>query len=578
MTGESNRTLYVGNLDPSVTEELILVLFGQLGKIQNCKMFQEANTDPYCFVEFLEHSHALNAITMMNDKMLQNRRMRVDWATGQGNKNKVNKIDTTKHYHVYVGELSPEIDEQALREAFQVFGEISDCKVVKDPQTLKSRGYGFVVFIKKYDAEVSIQNMNGQWLGRKMIKARWATRKLPSVTTPETKPEQTTLDYDEVFNQTTGTNTTVFCGGLKQDITEEALQQAFHSYGPIDKIKIFKEKGYAFIKYTCKEHSCQAIVAQHNATINGQTIRCSWGKDTGPEGQPLQPPSATSPTMLLEHPSLVATPIPAVTSVVAGQQSVSMAPTAAAAAVAAAYANAVAAAAGVPLGMQHMAAAVAGQPIVGAAPSLATAAHYTGQQLPAHLHPVSPGVAPTPGVEGAAPNGIVSSPPSAAGLPPSAAAAVVSSPSSAAQQVMGYWQYYPQAAAAAAAAAAQQQQQQQLLLQQQQQQILAAAAAAHHPAHVHPQSYAYAAAAAAAAASQQGAYMPHYYAAQHAAAAAPAAAPLGVVAPSPHHPHHHPYHQQQQQQVVASSPTSPPAAPPGYMWMYPAGYPLVHPQ
>uniref|UniRef100_A0A2P2IBI9 Nucleolysin TIAR-like n=1 Tax=Hirondellea gigas TaxID=1518452 RepID=A0A2P2IBI9_9CRUS len=440
MTGESNRTLYVGNLDPSVTEDLIRALFTQLGEVLSCKMFQEANTDPYCFVEFGDHCMALHAITMMNDKLLQTRRMRVDWATGQGNKNKANKIDTTKHFHVYVGELSPEIDEQALREAFQVFGEISDCKVVKDPQTFKSRGYGFVVFVKRYDAEVSIQNMNGQWLGRKMIKARWATRKLQSIT-QESKPEQTSLDYDEVFNQTTGTNTTVFCGGLKQDITEETLQQAFHSYGPIDKIKIFKEKGYAFIKYTCKEHACQAIVVQHNSSLNGQTIRCSWGKDTGPEGVP-QPPSATSPT-LLDHPGVVSTPIPAA-AVVTGQPV-----TMTSAAVAAAYANA-AAAAGVPLGMQHMAAAVTGQPLMGsphvAAQYAAAAAASPAQMTPiaaaaaagqAHMHPHA--------VTAAAP---VSSP---------------AAPASAHQPVLSYYQYYPQhvSAAAAAAAAAQQQQQQQ---------------------------------------------------------------------------------------------------------------------
>ncbi|KAA0184839.1 hypothetical protein HAZT_HAZT010838 [Hyalella azteca] len=512
MTGESNCTLYVGNLDLSVTEELIRALFNQLGEVLSCKMFHESNSDPYCFVEFADHTSALHAITMMNDKMLQTRRMRVDWATGQGNKNKANKVDTTRHFHVYVGELSPEIDEQALRDAFRVFGEISDCKVVKDPQTYKSRGYGFVVFVKKYDAEVSIQNMNGQWLGRKMIKARWATRKLPSVT-QESKPEPNALDYDEVFSQTTGTNTTVFVGGLKQDVTEESLQQAFHSYGAIDKIKIFKEKGYAFIKYTCKEHACQAIVAQHNSNLNGQTIRCSWGKDTGPEGQP-QPPTATSP--VLEHPAVVATPT-------MSTQPVAVSP------VAAAYANAV-----VPVGMQQMAAAVAGQPIVGAVP--VSIAQYS-----------------------APPAGTVTVPGQHMHLhhPHYAAAAAAA----ANQQAISYWQYYSQHAAAAAMA--QQQQQQHAL-------AVAAAAAAAGP-HMSPQQ-----AGAPMHAAFPGhpvapsSYLPQYY----------ATVPSSPAAPSPHHPVaatspvHHQY-----QMAASQAPTV--APPPGYMWMYQtypaasAGHPLV---
>ncbi|CAH2217162.1 jg22676 [Pararge aegeria aegeria] len=55
----------------------------------------------------------------------------------------------SEHYHIFVGDLSPEIETQNLRDAFAPFGEISDCRVVRDPQTLKSKGYGFVSFLKK---------------------------------------------------------------------------------------------------------------------------------------------------------------------------------------------------------------------------------------------------------------------------------------------------------------------------------------------------------------------------------------------------------------------------------------------
>ncbi|GIX76825.1 RRM domain-containing protein [Caerostris extrusa] len=42
MSNESHpRTLYVGNLDPTVTEDLILALFGQIGPVKGCKIIQE---------------------------------------------------------------------------------------------------------------------------------------------------------------------------------------------------------------------------------------------------------------------------------------------------------------------------------------------------------------------------------------------------------------------------------------------------------------------------------------------------------------------------------------------------------
>ena len=56
----------------------------------------------------------------------------------------------------------------------------SDCRVVRDPQTLKSKGYGFVSFTKKVEAENAIALMNGQWLGSRSIRTNWATRKPPN--------------------------------------------------------------------------------------------------------------------------------------------------------------------------------------------------------------------------------------------------------------------------------------------------------------------------------------------------------------------------------------------------------------
>ncbi|PSN45575.1 hypothetical protein C0J52_21041 [Blattella germanica] len=57
---------------------------------------------------------------------------------------------------------------------------MKDCRVVRDPQTLKSKGYGFVSFVKKAEAESAIAAMNGQWLGSRSIRTNWATRKPPA--------------------------------------------------------------------------------------------------------------------------------------------------------------------------------------------------------------------------------------------------------------------------------------------------------------------------------------------------------------------------------------------------------------
>lgn len=49
---------------------------------------------------------------------------------------------------------------------------------MKDPHTLQHKGYGFISFVNKVDAETAIASMNGQWLGTRKIRTNWATRKV----------------------------------------------------------------------------------------------------------------------------------------------------------------------------------------------------------------------------------------------------------------------------------------------------------------------------------------------------------------------------------------------------------------
>jgi len=189
-----------------------------------------------------------------------------------------NNNNKQEHYHIFVGDLSPEIETQTLREAFLPFGEISDCRVVRDPQTLKSKGYGFVSFMKKVEAENAIALMNGQWLGSRSIRTNWATRKPPANRNDaNAKP----LTFDEVYNQSSPTNCTVYCGGITNGLSEDLLQKTFAHFGSIQEIRIFKDKGYAFVRFSTKESAAHAIVATHNTDVAGHTVKCSWGKESG---------------------------------------------------------------------------------------------------------------------------------------------------------------------------------------------------------------------------------------------------------------------------------------------------------
>lgn len=268
------KTIYVGNLDPSVTEEFIATLFGQIGPVTKTKVIFDTNQDPYAFVEFADHYTAAQALQAMNRRLLLDKEMKVNWAIQPGTQQ---KVDTSKHFHIFVGDLSPEIDNKALKDAFAPFGEVSDAKVIRDVTTLMSKGYGFVSYPKREDAERAIEQMNGQWLGRRTIRTNWATRK-PGAGGPIEYNKPT---IDEIMAQTSPDNSSVYVGGVPPGANEIDIREAFKKFGTIVDIRHFKPQGYAFVKFDQKVSAAKAIGEMNGGEFMGQTMRLNWGKVEG---------------------------------------------------------------------------------------------------------------------------------------------------------------------------------------------------------------------------------------------------------------------------------------------------------
>ncbi|XP_071402034.1 nucleolysin TIAR isoform X6 [Centroberyx affinis] len=270
------KTLYVGNLSRDVTEILILQLFTQIGPCKSCKMITEhTSNDPYCFVEFFEHRDAAAALAAMNGRKILGKEVKVNWATTPSSQKK----DTSNHFHVFVGDLSPEITTEDVKAAFAPFGKISDARVVKDMTTGKSKGYGFVSFYNKLDAENAIVHMGGQWLGGRQIRTNWATRKPPAPKSVQDNGSKQ-LRFEDVVTQSSPQNCTVYCGGIQSGLTEHLMRQTFSPFGQIMEIRVFPEKGYSFIRFSSHESAAHAIVSVNGTAIEGHMVKCYWGKES----------------------------------------------------------------------------------------------------------------------------------------------------------------------------------------------------------------------------------------------------------------------------------------------------------
>ena len=75
---------------------------------------------------------------------------------------------------LFVGGLSWGTNDDALKDAFVSFGEISEAKVITDRETGRSRGFGFVTFEEGGAADNAIQEMDGAELDGRVLRVNEA--------------------------------------------------------------------------------------------------------------------------------------------------------------------------------------------------------------------------------------------------------------------------------------------------------------------------------------------------------------------------------------------------------------------
>lgn len=63
--------------------------------------------------------------------------------------------------NLYVGGLSYSVSDQQLQELFATHGEVESAKVIKDRDTDRSRGFGFVEMSTPEEAAKAIEALNG---------------------------------------------------------------------------------------------------------------------------------------------------------------------------------------------------------------------------------------------------------------------------------------------------------------------------------------------------------------------------------------------------------------------------------
>jgi RNA recognition motif-containing protein len=239
-------------------------------------------------------------------------------------------------FSIFVGDLGPEVTEFVLVQLFQnKYPSTKSAKIMSDPISGMSRGYGFVRFASEEDQQKALGEMQGVYCGNRPMRISTATPKNKSggpggpggpggMGMPQggpggpggmgmggmgvysmNAPPSGYYGQQQPMNQFTDpNNTTVFVGGLSGYVTEDELRSFFQGFGEITYVKIPPGKGCGFVQFVQRHAAEMAINQMQGYPIGNSRVRLSWGRsqnNSGPAGTPYRPapppPSFGNPGM-----------------------------------------------------------------------------------------------------------------------------------------------------------------------------------------------------------------------------------------------------------------------------------------
>ncbi|CAI0412680.1 unnamed protein product [Linum tenue] len=289
-TLEEVRTLWIGDLQYWVDENYLNSCFAHTGEVISVKIIRNKLTgqpEGYGFVEFVSHQAAERVLQSYNGTQMPGTELtfRLNWASfGIGER----RPEAGPEHSIFVGDLAPDVTDYLLQETFRTqYMSVRGAKVVTDPNTGRSKGYGFVKFGDENERNRAMSEMNGIYCSTRPMRISAATPKKTSGYQQQyaaTKAVYQAPTYAAPVQavatapDTDLTNTTIFVGNLDPAVTEDELKQTFSQLGEIVYVKIPVGRGCGFVQFAARPSAEEAIQRMQGHIIGQQSVRISWGK------------------------------------------------------------------------------------------------------------------------------------------------------------------------------------------------------------------------------------------------------------------------------------------------------------
>ncbi|KOS19972.1 Polyadenylate-binding protein [Escovopsis weberi] len=255
---QNSASLYVGELDPSVTEAMLFELFSQIGAVASIRVCRDAVTRRslgYAYVNYNSTPDGEKALEELNYTLIKGRPCRIMWSqrdpalrkTGQGN--------------VFIKNLDDAIDNKALHDTFAAFGNILSCKVAQD-ENGNSKGYGFVHYETDESAAQAIKHVNGMLLNEKKVYVGYHIPK---------------KDRQSKFEEMKANFTNIYAKNIASDVTDEEFRALFEKYGDVTSSSLARDqegkaRGFGFVNFTTHEAAFKAVEELNGLDFRGQDL------------------------------------------------------------------------------------------------------------------------------------------------------------------------------------------------------------------------------------------------------------------------------------------------------------------
>ena len=255
---QHSASLYVGELDPSVTEAMLFELFSSIGQVASIRVCRDAVTRRslgYAYVNYNNTADGERALEDLNYTSIKGRPCRIMWSqrdpalrkTGQGN--------------VFIKNLDAAIDNKALHDTFTQFGNILSCKVAQD-ELGNSKGYGFVHYETAEAANSAIKSVNGMLLNDKKVFVGHHIAK---------------RDRQSKFEEMKANFTNVYIKNIDESVTDDEFTQLFERFGTVISATVTrdengKSRGFGFVNFASHEAAYAAVDELNDKDFHGKNL------------------------------------------------------------------------------------------------------------------------------------------------------------------------------------------------------------------------------------------------------------------------------------------------------------------